>query len=263
MNSDEEIIERIQSGEYKAVIFDFDGTILDIKKVLTKSIMDAFHESRIYEDLELATIEIGAILESVQGIPISKILLDSHELTKYITALNKQSFMKKLKIITKIFSNFQTESENAQIFPGTKPLLELLKKSGKIYIISHNKHKKIMEHLKQNKLEHFFSGVYGADELDELKPDPRAFTPILKECEAKVKDKFLVIGDMPTDIVAAREAGFDVIAVLSGISTRETLMEYGPHIIIDSLLDLVKKITNNEDGRISKNKVNETLKIKS
>lgn len=263
MNSDEKIIERIQSGKYKAVIFDFDGTILDIKKVLTKSIMEAFHDSRIYADLDQATIEIGAILESVQGIPISKILLDSHELTKYITALKDQSFMKKLKIITKIFSNYQTESENADIFPSTKPLLEILKKSGKIYITSHNKQSKILEHLKKNKIEDYFAGVYGADELDELKPDPRAFTPILKECEAKVKDKFLVIGDMPTDIVAAREAGFDVIAVVGGISTKETLLEYGPHMIIKSLADLVKKITNEANGRISKNKVNETLKIKS
>ena len=48
-----------------------------------------------------------------------------------------------------------------------------------------------------------------------------------------------MIGDMPSDIIAGREAGLWTIGVTSGVSKKEILVEYQPDLIIDSLEELL------------------------
>ena len=55
----------------------------------------------------------------------------------------------------------------------------------------------------------------------------------------------MMIGDMPSDIVAGREAGFWTIGVASGVSKKEILLENQPDIVIDSLSDLLGLLEKN------------------
>ena len=48
----------------------------------------------------------------------------------------------------------------------------------------------------------------------------------------------IVIGDTPYDVLAARRAGIEAIAVLSGGFAREELASYGPVAIYESVADL-------------------------
>jgi len=49
-----------------------------------------------------------------------------------------------------------------------------------------------------------------------------------------------MIGDMPSDIIAGRDAGLWTIGVASGVSKKEILSEYKPDLLIDSLDELVQ-----------------------
>ncbi len=49
-----------------------------------------------------------------------------------------------------------------------------------------------------------------------------------------------VVGDTPSDIRAARENGLDVIAVATGIFSRQELAEAGPDLLLDTLQDLLQ-----------------------
>jgi len=260
MKNDQNVLEKLHSRSFHGVIFDFDGTLLDVNEPLKQSIEEVFLENHINEDMETTISEIGSILESIQGYPIPKILLQSHDIFKYMTVLKELSFLKKLKIAMKIFTKFQTYSKEAKMFPGTKELISLLSKNCSLFIVSHNKTKNVLEALEREGIDSYFNEVYGADLLPELKPNPEALMPPLKKSGNYKGREWLMIGDMPTDIEAGKEAGFYTIGIASGISKKEALAEFHPDLLVDSLSELLDLIKN---GRVSDFNAKNSLKIKS
>jgi len=261
MRNNEQLIKRLKSGSFRGIIFDFDGTILDVKESLEKSIQEVFNEYKIETEIETTIQEIGALLETIQAYPLPKILLQSHDIFKYITTLKNITFLKKLRIAAKIFSQYLTLSKEAPLFPGVKPLLKKLSETSDLFIVSHNKTDTIKNHLKKEDIEKFFKGVYGSDKIPVQKPDPMALQPALEYYETRKRDEFLMIGDMPTDIEAGQEAGFWTIGVASGISKKEVLAECKPDLLIESLNELVNVIEIS-NYKISKSNSQKSLKIK-
>ena len=72
-----------------------------------------------------------------------------------------------------------------------------------------------MDHLEKENIDNFFKGVYGSDKIPVQKPDPMALQPPLETYKKRHREEFLMIGDMPSDIIAGREAGFWTIGVTS------------------------------------------------
>jgi HAD superfamily hydrolase (TIGR01549 family) len=262
MTSDNQLINRLRSRSLKGIIFDFDGTLLDIKEAMEKSIEEIFTDNRIEADMDLTIQEIGALLETLQGHPLPKIILQSYDMFKYITAFKDLTFLKKVMISTKIFSKFLEHSKEAPIFPETKVLLETLGKKLKydLFIVSHSKKEKIVEHLARNGIEKYFKGIYGTDELPSLKPSPDALKPVLNQYSQDKTGEFIMIGDMPTDIEAGQEAGCGTIAIASGISNKEILANLKPDLLIDSLEELSELIGI---STISSSNTHKPAKIKS
>ncbi|MFX1476969.1 MAG: HAD family hydrolase [Promethearchaeota archaeon] len=242
MPENNKLISLLRNGSLKAIIFDFDGTLLDIKKILERSIEEVLTEKKVNVDMEITIQEIGALLETIQGYPLPKVLLESYEIFKHITSLNDLSYFKQLRIAVEIFSKYLEYSKDAPFFPGTKPLLKRLKKHHDLFIVSHNKTETIQEHLKKERIKTYFKAVFGSDKIPVQKPDPLALQPPLETYKERKRDEFLMIGDMPSDIIAGREAGFWTIGVTSGVSKKEILMEYKPNIIVDSLEELLALI---------------------
>ncbi|MFX0140552.1 MAG: HAD family hydrolase [Candidatus Hodarchaeota archaeon] len=241
MSRDIQLLKLLQSGSLRGIIFDFDGTILDIREILEKSIEEVLVEKNVNVDMETTIQEIGALLETIQGYPLPKVLLESYEIFNHITALNGLTYFKKLRIAIKIFAKYLEYAKQASFFPGVKPLLEKLGKSSDLFIVSHNKTETIIEHLDKEGLNgDFFKGVYGSDKIPVQKPDPMALQPALENYKKRRRDEFLMIGDMPSDITAGREAGFWTIGVASGVSKREILAEYHPDLLIDSFNELIE-----------------------
>lgn len=261
-NNDQKIIEKLRSRSFRGVIFDFDGTILDIKEPLQRSIDEVFDEKAIEAETEFAIQEIGSVLESLQGYPIPKIILQSHEIFKYLTIFEKMTFFKKLRIAMKIFSKFLEYSKDAQIFPGIKDLISYLSKDCKLFIVSHSQTKNVLETLQREEIEYYFEEVYGADKLIALKPHPDAFLPILEKYNKIKNSEWLVIGDMPTDIEAGKEAGLGTIGIISGISKKEVLAKIQPDLLINSITELLE-LVGIKIGKISDSKAKASLKIKS
>ncbi|MHA2089054.1 MAG: HAD family hydrolase, partial [Promethearchaeota archaeon] len=124
--------------------------------------------------------------------------------------------------------------------PGVKQILKKMAKDFDLFIVSHNKTETIMEHLESENIAKFFKGVYGSDKIPVQKPDPLALQPPLETYEKRKREDFLMIGDMPSDIIAGREAGLWTIGVASGVSKKEILSEFEPDLLIDSLGELVQ-----------------------
>jgi HAD superfamily hydrolase (TIGR01549 family) len=239
MNRADELNKRLESGSLRGIIFDFDGTLLDIREILEKSIKEVLADQNTNFNMETTIQEIGALLETIQGFPLPKILLESYEIFKHITSLNNLSYFKQLRIAVKIFTKYLEYSKVAPLLPGVKLLLKKLAKSFDLFIVSHNKTEIIMEHLENENIAKLFKGVYGSDRIPVQKPDPLALQPPLETYERRKRDDFLMIGDMPSDIIAGREAGLWTIGVTSGVSKKEVLMEFQPDLLINSLEELL------------------------
>ncbi|MFX1345405.1 MAG: HAD family hydrolase [Promethearchaeota archaeon] len=240
MSREQQLLERLRSGSLRAIIFDFDGTLLDIREILEKSIEEILVEKNINVDMELTIQEIGALLETIQGYPLPKVLLESYEIFKHITSLQNLSYFKQLRIAVEIFSKYLEYSKNAPLISGVKPLLKKLSKSHDLFIVSHNKTETIIDHLEKESIDKYFKGVYGSDKIPVQKPDPMALQPPLETYNTRKRDDFLMIGDMPSDITAGSEAGFWTIGVASGVSKKEILSEYSPDLLIDTLDELLE-----------------------
>ncbi len=264
MNNKQQIIKKILSDSVRGIIFDFDGTLLDVKGPLERAVKEIFEElsknPSDMEDMDTTIEEFGVILESIQGYPLPKVLLQSHSIFKFMTSLTNISFLKKIGIFPTIISKYNEYSKEASLFSGTVNLLKYLRKKFDLFIVSHNKTDDIKFHLQKNNIEKFFKGIYGADKLPYLKPDSRVFQPLLESNHYLIKDKFVVIGNMPTDIEAGKEAGFWTIGVTNGAIKKEILAESFPDLLIDSLNDLLKLIKKNL-GFIPNTITNKLIKI--
>lgn len=242
MSREQELKEKLQSGSLRAIIFDFDGTLLDIREILEKSIEEILIEKNINVDMETTIQEIGALLETIQGYPLPKVVLESFEIFKHITSLQDLSYFKQLRTAVEIFAKYLEYSKNAPLLPGVKPLLKKLNKSFDLFIVSHNKTETIIDHLEKEGISNFFKGIYGSDRIPVQKPDPLALQPPLETYNNKKRNEFVMIGDMPSDITAGIEAGFWTIGVASGVSKKEILSDYKPDLLIDSLDDFLQML---------------------
>lgn len=239
MNREDQLKTLLKDGSLRGIIFDFDGTILDIKEILEKAIKEVLLENKMNLDMETTLQEIGALLETIQGYPLPKVLLESYEIFEHITTLKELTYFKKLNIAIKIFGKYLEYAKEASFFPEFKPLIKKLSKSSDLFILSHNKTEAIIEHLEKEGFEKFFKGVYGSDIIPVQKPDPMALQPVLEYYEKRQREEFLMIGDMPSDITAGMEAGFWTIGVASGVSKRKILSNFNPDLLIDSLYELL------------------------
>jgi len=259
---DQNIIKKLRARSFRGVIFDFDGTLLDVMETLQRSIEEVFTEKNIQADMDLTIQEVGATLESIQGYPIPKILLQSYEIFKPITSLSHLRYLKKLRIAMKIFGKYQQYSKEASIFPGLKELISFLKKDCVLFIVSHSQTRSVIESIEKEGIEKYFEEVYGADKLPALKPHPDAFLPILEKYRKIKGSEWLVFGDMPTDIEAGKEAGLCTVGIASGISKKEVLADFRPDLLVDSITELLELI-GIKNGHISNSNVRTSLKIKS
>ncbi|MBA7520931.1 Phosphoglycolate phosphatase [subsurface metagenome] len=222
MLADNQLIKRLQNGTIRGIIFDFDGTILDIRKTLKDAIEEIYEEKHISADIESTMQEIGALMETIQGLPLPRIVLESFNLFKYIESLQPLTYLKKLRIATKIFTRYLEYAKDASFYPEATEFINKYKKNYDLFIVSHNQTKNIIPHLEEKKVKNFFKGIFGADLLPALKPDPNALNPVFESYKSAKLKEFVMIGDMPSDIEAGKEAGVWTIGVASGVSKRES-----------------------------------------
>ncbi|MFX1317331.1 MAG: HAD hydrolase-like protein, partial [Promethearchaeota archaeon] len=94
MINENQLLKHLRSGSLRAIIFDFDGTLLDIREPLEKSIEEIFAEYKVDTDMDITFQEIGALLETIQGYPLPKVLLESYEIFRHISALQGLTYFK-------------------------------------------------------------------------------------------------------------------------------------------------------------------------
>lgn len=200
---------------FQAVIFDFDGVILDSEPLHYKACAAVFEK-------------IGLILDYEEYVD------------KYLGFADKDMF-------PKLFSDrgFDYSADNINAFIAEKVsryqeiirhsndlpiidsvdqyLVELSKRSTKIAICSGSTRHEIMAvltKLKQGELLTYFNTIVTSEDVQRGKPSPEGYLLSTQRLEVR-PEQCLVIEDTPHGIEAAKTAGMYVVALLTSYSKNE------------------------------------------
>jgi beta-phosphoglucomutase len=205
----------------KAVIFDWDGTLADSRKVVVASFQKAL--------LKVHCKISDEFIERLIGI-------GSAETFREILRASETSFNEQLikRLVEKKIQNEIEMSANVRLFAGVLELLEALQGKVKLGLASMNDRAVINHLLKMTRVQRFFDVVVTAGDVTKPKPNPEIFF----KCGLNLKntpDKCVVVEDSIFGVEAAKAAKMDCIAVLTGMYSRRELRKANPDLIVESL----------------------------
>ena len=206
----------------RALIFDLDGTLIDSKLDLIRSVNAMLHEmgrEPLHEDTISGYIGHGA--PQLVGRALGQ-------------AATEQERERALKFFLAYYEDHKMDSTCA--YPGVPEALERL--SGFPMAILTNKPVRIsVRILEELGLAKYFRAVYGGNSFETKKPDPLGAQKILREFGAAPAEAIL-IGDSEVDVQTARNAGTLAAAVNYGFGTHDR-SAYPADIYLDRLIDLL------------------------
>jgi pyrophosphatase PpaX len=124
------------------------------------------------------------------------------------------------------------------LYPGAVDTLQKLRSlSVKIGLVTNNGRRGTELTLSRHKLKDLFDVVVTRDDCIDMKPDAEPVLKVLKELGVKPGEAIL-IGDGAMDILAARAAGVQSVAVATGPFTADRLLEAEPDYLLGSVNDL-------------------------
>jgi phosphoglycolate phosphatase len=126
-------------------------------------------------------------------------------------------------------------------YPQIPALLEALKERGCRMAVISNKSDAEVKRLVEEYAHGFFLAAVGDRPGIPRKPAPDAVLRTMEELGA-TPERTLYVGDSEVDILTARHAGLDCMAVTWGFRTREELIRAGATALIDSPLELLEHI---------------------
>lgn len=134
-------------------------------------------------------------------------------------------------------------AQKTDLFTSVAETLKWLNTRGvALGIISSNSTRAIEVVLKRNRVDEWFSVLYGREpdiEYGRLKPDPALIFKALNVLEA-TPNETLLIGDSRDDIIAGRVAGVLSLGVTTGKCLAEELLKEGAHAVLPSFSFLDK-----------------------
>lgn len=205
----------------KAVLFDFDGTLLNTNDLIFASYEHAFQQvlGRGITDEEI---------HSLYGRPLYSSL---------------EVYGQYQDELYRIYREYNESNHDALVkkFPGAEEGVYLLKQHGyKTAVVTSKRQETLKRGLRVLGLEHMFNGLITPDDTPRHKPDPM---PVLLACErlGVLPEECIMVGDSIFDFECGKRAGTQLAGV-NYSTTRKQLLAYEPKYMVDTLLELAKKI---------------------
>ena len=203
-----ELSNIIQEGQYRLVIFDFDGTLVNT----IDDVIICFNKALSYYGLPECPEEkikrlIGGDLETI----VSNIL-PPRQRTREMVDKVKQRYRE-------IYIAY--DKPNSRPFCGVRELLYQLQEANIIIAINSNKGQVLLDAMVEECFgEGVFASAIGYDEMLRPKPDPYGVMQICDKCHCMLKE-VLYVGDGNSDRMTAQNAGVDFVMVSWGEEERK------------------------------------------
>jgi phosphoglycolate phosphatase len=207
----------------KLFIFDLDGTLADAYRAIEKS--------------------LNFTLKKIGRPPVS------YEKVKRKVGRGDRIFMETFfsqDEIEKALKIYRTHHKKSifiysRLMPYAKKMLHILKLKKKTIAIASNRPQRFTELIiKKLKIKKYFNGgIWCADRVGSIKPNPKILYAILKKLRIK-KEEAIYIGDMAIDLETAKRARIDFIFIKGGSSSLGEVKQYKNKRVISSLSEILK-----------------------
>ena len=186
-------------GEYYAIIFDYDGTIVNSTQQHYRAYVEAFKSVGI----DFTSIEI-----SWQGRSTEDVIAEVLVLKRIHTNFVRELVLRKREIFSK-----SVRVEALSPMPYVFEFLNACRALGKsCYIASGSGRQSITYGLEKLNIKHFFEAIYCIEDVVSGKPAPDLFKLVLDENRLST-DKCLVIEDSDAGFAAAKCCGLACVDV--------------------------------------------------
>ncbi len=216
----------------KLIIFDLDGTLIDSVPDLALSVnhtLQSLNRDIFSEDIIRTWVGNGA------STLVKRALSSS---VKIVDDLDEKLFQKALDIFLNFYANNLTVSTRP--YPNVKDTLVSLKnKNYRLAIVTNKPYDFIKPILEDLELVNLFEYYIGGDSLSLKKPSPKPLLHVCKKLNITIENS-IMIGDSKNDIIAAKNASMDSIALSYGYNYDEDISTYEPNIVFDNFEDIDK-----------------------
>jgi phosphoglycolate phosphatase len=199
------------------ILFDLDGTLIDS----TEAILESFHNSF---DVFGVTHPSDEAIKSLIGYPLDvmypRLGVKSEEVSAYV-----QTYKEHYREIS---------TQKTYLIENAKEAVLLASQIAEIGIVTTKTglySQVLMEHFE---IMEYFKVLIGREHVVNPKPDKEPIIKALESFDTQGKEIWMM-GDTKLDLLSAKSAGVNAIAVLSGYDSKETLQKYTSHIYKDAL----------------------------
>ena len=209
------------NNPYSLLVFDWDGTLIDSIEQITSSLQAAskivFHE-KVTEEAARNVIGLG-LQEAVERLHPNK----PQALIEKMADVYRHHYLHENKV-------------PAPLFEGVIDMLDELLNKGFTLAIATGKSRAGLDHsLVEHPVSHYFTSTRCAGE-NQSKPHPEMLLGILNDTQKDARHT-LMIGDSEHDLMMAKNANVDSVAVTHGAHTADRLMEHKPLLCLDRVAD--------------------------
>ncbi|NWB21430.1 MULTISPECIES: HAD-IA family hydrolase [unclassified Pseudomonas] len=208
--------------DYKLLIFDWDGT-------LCNSI------GRIVESMHVASTRSGYAL--CDDLAVKGII--GLGLPEAIRTLYPEIGDDELIAFRQHYADhyMALDAQPSPLFEGVAQAMEAFRADGYHLAVATGKARRGLDRvLKAHGWEDYFDATRAADETAS-KPHPLMLEQILAQCGVSPRQA-LMVGDASFDLMMARNAGMDSVAVSYGAQSAQALQAYEPRLTIDRFSEL-------------------------
>ena len=211
--------------EFDLLMFDLDGTLLDTKEDLARSVNLCLKELGLPE--KEPSLVYGYIGDGVRKL-----------IGKAIGFESGQEFENAIQVFRKHYMEHLLDT--TRFYPGMEAVLKHFK--NKLLAVVTNKPAdytaRIIDGLG---IRDHFSLIIGSVPGGKLKPDPQMLSDVIEDVEVSPK-RALMVGDGVNDIIAARSAGAKSCAVGYGLTLPDRLKEASPDYFCNDIMNLIGMI---------------------
>lgn len=206
---------------YDLIVFDWDGTLYDSTALIARC-------------SQLAAQDLGLPVPSEQ-IATHVIGLGFYEaLRQLVPDLPRERYP---ELSLRFQHHFSAVQDELTLFDGVLELLQALKARHHWLAIATGKSRRGLDlALQSTTLHGLFDGSRTADETAG-KPNPQMLEELMREFGTE-PEHTLMIGDTSHDLLLARNAGTDAVAVAYGAHPASDLLSYEPRHLAHSVADL-------------------------
>ncbi len=222
----------MKANRYNAILFDFDGTLIDSSRDLINSL-----------NLTLRQLNFPAI-DYATGVPFigDGIQMLIKRALAYVQSgdpgadVDTTLLQRAEELYLRLY--WEHMLDTTLPYPGVAETLDTLY-SLSMAVISNKAFRYTRMLLRHFYFDRYFQLILGGDSLPRKKPDPQPLLHAARRFRIEPQH-CLMVGDSEKDIIAAKNAGMPVCAVTFGLSPKETLRAQNPDYLIDRMTDLLK-----------------------